>query len=718
MTILSRIRSRVGLLVGIIFLALLSFVLTDMFNTQHGIFSSGPGSNDVGEINGHSVSISEFSNRVDAIAKDRQMTEQERSQLQDGVWQELIDKYVFEPQYKALGLKITDDELAEQMYGPHVSPYLNQWFQDRQTGQINPQYAKPDGTLNGAAVAKLVGSFTSEQETEWAQIEGEMRKFLIKEKYNNMLRKGFYVTNAQAKREYADENTKMNYKFIVKKYSDVPDSTVKVTDEEMMSYYNANAYKFKQRDNNRSMEYVAFDILPSADDIAKQREDMKQIAETFKTRKAGAEDSSYVASMNESGQYDKKFLHAGQFPAGTDSAFFKAAPGEVLGPYNNGDNIDIYKVLGHKTSADSAKVRHILIAYKGGERADPSITRTKEQAKAKADSLLRAIKGGKKMEDLVEKFTDDPGSKSGNKGDYGWFSEESGFVQEFKDAGFKNPVGATVVVETAFGYHVIQVLDRTKETMKVEVETIEKKVEPSETTIREIYNKASEFAGKNNTPELFTKACEKDGLNVLKADNVTEGAKYISGIDNPRDIARWMYDEKTEKGSISSPFQSGERYLVCHLTKILEKGTKPFEEVRDICELEARKIKKAQMFTDQLNKVKANSLEQWATNANLTIQPGVNTTFAQPYIAAAGYEGAVIGTLASMKPGQLFSSPIKGSMGVYVVMLESVTQPEPMKDIAAQKTKIMQGLTSRADGSSAEILKDEANIIDNRAKHF
>lgn len=466
------------------------------------------------------------------------------------------------------------------------------------------------------------------------------------------------------------------------------------------------------------MEYVAFDILPSADDIAKQREDMKQIAETFKTRKAGAEDSSYVASMNESGQYDKKFLHAGQFPAGTDSAFFKAAPGEVLGPYNNGDNIDIYKVLGHKTSADSAKVRHILIAYKGGERADPSITRTKEQAKAKADSLLRAIKGGKKMEDLVEKFTDDPGSKSGNKGDYGWFSEESGFVQEFKDAGFKNPVGATVVVETAFGYHVIQVLDRTKETMKVEVETIEKKVEPSETTIREIYNKASEFAGKNNTPELFTKACEKDGLNVLKADNVTEGAKYISGIDNPRDIARWMYDEKTEKGSISSPFQSGERYLVCHLTKILEKGTKPFEEVRDICELEARKIKKAQMFTDQLNKVKANSLEQWATNANLTIQPGVNTTFAQPYIAAAGYEGAVIGTLASMKPGQLFSSPIKGSMGVYVVMLESVTQPEPMKDIAAQKTKIMQGLTSRADGSSAEILKDEANIIDNRAKHF
>jgi peptidyl-prolyl cis-trans isomerase D len=509
----------------------------------------------------------------------------------------------------------------------------------------------------------------------------------------------------------------MNFKFIEKKYADVADSTVKVTEEEMRNYYNANAYKFKQRDNNRSMEYVAFDILPSANDIAEQRKDMEKTAGDFRAQKTAKDDSLFVVATTASGMYEKKYLHAGQYPAGTDSAFIKAQKGEVLGPYNQGENLAIYKVIDHKLSADSAKVRHILIAYKGADRADPSITRTDAQAKAKADSLLRAIKGGKKMEDLVEKFTDDPGSKSGNKGDYGWFTEESGFVQEFKDAGFKNPIGAIVVVKTSFGYHVIQVLDRTKESPKTQVIAIEKKLEPSETTIREAYNKASEFSGKNNTGDLFTKAVQKDGLNVLKADNVTEGSKYIAGIENPRDISRWMYDEKTEVGSVSSPFQNGDRYIVCHLTKILNKGTKPFEEVKEICELEARKIKKAQMFIDELTKKRGNSLDQWATNAGLPVMTGAPVTFAQPYIQGAGYEGAVVGTLANMKPGQL-SAPIKGSMGVYVVLLESVTQAEPIKDIAGQKTKIMQGLASRVDGSAMEILKDDANITDNRAKHF
>lgn len=116
------------------------------------------------------------------------------------------------------------------------------------------------------------------------------------------------------------------------------------------------------------------------------------------------------------------------------------------------------------TRSDSARVRHILISYKGNKYADPQITRNKNQAKELADSIRKIIIQGKvNMESIVEKYTDDPGSKQGNKGDYGWFTEESGFVQEFTDAGFINPVGSTVLIETQFGYHIIQVLNRTPE---------------------------------------------------------------------------------------------------------------------------------------------------------------------------------------------------------------------------------------------------------------
>lgn len=720
MTILSSIRNRVGLLVGIIFLALLAFVLTDLFNSQN--FLSGGGDGNVGEMNGQSISVSEFRNRMNEIEQDvlekqkRTLTEQERGQLTDMIWQEMMDKYVYEPEYKELGITVTEDELAEQLYGDHPSAFLTSYFSDQQTGRVYDQFANPDGSLSGAAIRARVAKLTPEEEAQWAQLERDLKKALVKEKYNTLLRKGFYVTTAQAKREYADENTKYNFKFIVKKYSEVVDSTIATTEAELRDYYQANQYKFKQRDNVRSIEYVAFDLFPSADDIADQRTEMTTIAEEFKAKKP-SEDSLYVTAMTSSGMFAKTFMHPGQFPPGTDSAFLEAAAGDVLGPYNVGENLTIYKVLDHKTSVDSVKVRHILIAHKGGERADPTITRTKEQAKAKADSILRVIKRGTKMEDIVEKLTDDPGSKSGNKGDYGWFSEESGFVQEFKDAGFKNPKGATVVVETSFGYHVIQVLDKSSESTKVQVTSIDKAVEPSETTIRDIYNKASEFASQNTNKDAFYKAAKEKSLNVAKAGEILENAKYISGLDNARDIIRWIYAEKTEVGTVSEPFMSGDRYVVAIVTKINEKGFKPFEDVKEICELEVRKQKKAKMFTDELNKFKATSLEQWAANASLTVQPGVNVTFAQPYIQGAGYEGTVVGTLATLTPGKM-STPVKGTMGVYVVMLENVTQPQPITDIPGQKARLIQGLSARADGSAMEVLKEMAEIVDNRAKHF
>jgi peptidyl-prolyl cis-trans isomerase D len=722
MTILSRIRSRVGLLVGIIFLALLAFVLTDLFNSQRGLFGgTSTGDNSVGVINGHTVTVQEFRTKMDEYSQGKTLGEQEQSQLSDAIWQEMLDKYVYEPQYSDLGISITDDELAEQMYGDHPSSYMNQFFQDRQTGQISQQFMDPQTCgLSGEAIRGLVKKMTAEQETQWAQIERDMRKYLLREKYNTLIRKGFYVTSSEAKHEYADENTKYTFKFIVKKFVDIPDSTIKPTDAQLKEYYDANQYKFKQADNERNMEYVSFDIFPSAQDIADERKSMEDLIPAYKSQKAGAEDSAYVVGMTESGTYTKAFLHPGQFPVGSDSAFLKASKGDVLGPFSTGENITLYKVLDQKTSMDSAKVRHILIAYKGAERAPETITRTKVQAKAKADSLLRAIKGGKKMEDLVEKFTDDPGSKSGNKGDYGWFGEESGFVKEFKDAGFNNPKGSTIVVETSFGYHVIQVLDQSSKSTKVQVESIEKKVEPSENTIREVFNKASEFAGRNNTAETFTSGAKKANMDPRKQTGVKESDKTIQGIETPREIIRWMYDDKTEVGAVSQPFQSGDRYIICHLTKILNKGTKPFDEqtVQDICTVEVRKQIKAQRYIDQLNKGKAASLDQWAANVQGSVMPGVNVTFASPYIQGAGYEGAVVGALANLTPGKM-SAPIKGTMGVYVVMLESVTKPAtPLTDIAGKKTTLIQAISSRADGAAADVLKDDANVTDSRAKHF
>jgi peptidyl-prolyl cis-trans isomerase D len=721
MTILSSIRNRVGLLVGIIFTALLAFVLGDLLNTNSGIFGGSGQDNTVGTINGHDVSIQEYQNKIEQYSNGKQLDEAQQSQLSDAIWQEMIDEFIFQPEYKTLGISITDDELAEQLYGDHPSSYMNQFFQDQKTGQMSPEFADADGSLSGKKIRDFVKKMPAETEVQWAQIERDMHKFLMREKYNNLLRKGMYVTTAEAKHELVDENTKYNFQYIEKKYSDIPDSTIKCTDEELNAYYNENLIKFKQAENMRNMEYVAFDIFPSADDITNQRKDMQSIIADFKTKKV-TEDSAYVTAITESGMYVKTYLAPGKFPAGADSAFLKAKIGDVLGPFNSGENISIYKVVGQKSSIDSCKIRHILIAYKGGERAAPEIIRSKAQAKLKADSILRVVKSGKtKMEDLVEKLTDDPGSKSGNKGDYGWFNEESGFVKEYKDAGFNNPKGTTVVAETSFGYHVIQVLDKSALSSKIQVINIDKKVEPSESTIRTIYNKASEFAGKNNNGELFTAAVKKDNLQVLQSEQVTESAKSISGIDNPKEVTRWMYEEKSDVGTVSQPFSSTNRYIVCHITKVLNKGYKPADDeaVKEICQVEVRKQKKAKILMDQLIAKKAATIDQWGINAKTPVLANTNMTFAAPYIQGGGYEGTLVGTLITSVVGKI-SAPIKGSMGVYVFVLLSTEKPKAQTavEIKTKQATLIQGVSSRVDGSSAEILKDNGSITDNRAKHF
>ncbi len=723
MTILSSIRNRVGLLVGIIFLALLAFVLGDLFSSGRGIFGSG-GSQDVGVINGEEISAVSFRNEIDLLANGENLNQEQQDQYSEAVWQDLIRRHVFEPQYKALGITITEDELAEQMYGDNISPYMNQFFQNPQTGQIAPDFADPmTGQLSGQKVRAFVGKMDAETEVKWARIEIDMRKVLLREKYNTLLRKGFYATSSEVKHEYADEQTKYNYKFIVKKYADVADSTIKPTTEEMKEYYDNHLWKFKQPDAVRTMEYVAFNIFPSADDIAAQKKDMDSLVVNFQKQKP-EQDSIYVLQNSDAGMFTKTYLHPGQFPAGSDSAFLKAKNGDVLGPFSNGENLTVYKVYNQKSSIDSAKVRHILIAYKGGERAGPEITRTKAEAKIKADSILRVVKSGKtKMEDIVEKTTDDPGSKQGNKGDYGWFAEESGFVQEFKDAGFKNPKGATIVVETDFGYHVIQVLDKSSESTKVQVAAIDKKIEPSENTMRDIYSKSSQFAGTNNTGEAFTAAVKKDNMQVFKTPAIMENTKTIEGVENPKEVVRWMFDEKTEVGSVSQPFQNSDRYFVGRVTSILEKGTKPFQDetVQEICKVEAIKQKKADRFIEEFNKAKGATIEETAGKAgNLPVMPGTGTTFAAPYMQGASYEPGVVGTLVSLAPNAM-SAPVKGSMGVYVVKLESVVKPPAAITPAEAKTKqatIIAGLASRADQGAEGILKDAAEIADNRARYF
>jgi len=109
----------------------------------------------------------------------------------------------------------------------------------------------------------------------------------------------------------------------------------------------------------------------------------------------------------------------------------------------------------------TASVRHILLLTQGKTEAE------KAEALKKIEGILARAKAGEDFGELAKQHSEDPGSKD-NGGLYEDFGRGQ-MVKPFEDAAFSVPVGEiSGVVETNFGYHIIKVVDRKKETRPFE----------------------------------------------------------------------------------------------------------------------------------------------------------------------------------------------------------------------------------------------------------
>jgi peptidyl-prolyl cis-trans isomerase D len=399
----------------------------------------------------------------------------------------------------------------------------------------------------------------------------------------------------------------------------------------------------------------------------------------------------------------------------SDSSVFTAAKGTVFGPYTEGTFIKIYKLTDTKSVADSAKVRHILI---GLQSQKTQTQRTPETAKRIADSLTVLLKEKKvSFDTLVKTMSDDLGSVD-KGGDYGWFDENKGFVEPFKNAGLMGTVGNISVVPTQFGFHIIEVLGVSKTRHNsYTVAQISKLIAPSSETNKEYYKLASDFAGKNLNTEAFNKAIEAEKLNKRIADDVKESDKNLPGLDEAKDLIRWIY--KAKKGDVSEVFEFKDRYIVANLVSIKDKGIAPLEEVREDVTKKAIRDKKAEQFMAEFtSKAGASkSIDDIASKMNLIVEKADNLTFASYNIPAIGREDALIGTATAMKNGAL-SKVIKGDNGVFVVFINAVNEAALPRDFKGKQKEMEQAANGRVDYEMYDALREKADIEDHRGKFF
>lgn len=725
MTVLASLRKRSGLLVTIVGIALLAFVLTGLFESKFSFFST---KEIAGVIGGEEISLQDFQMEVQKMAEQQKMNtgattldEQTMEMVNNNAWEKLVTDKVLVSQINKSGIAVSDVELSEMIIGKETDPMVRGAFTDQQSGKVNPQFAdEQTGELDGAKIKKFVDEqLDNPQNPEfrprWEKFEEGLRESKLRAKYMTAIKKGLYATTSEAKKLYTDMNKSVNFKYVLKRYPVVPDSVVKVTEEEILQYYNENKNKYKQ-EASRKIEYVVFDIFPSDDDLNAKMNELQKLAEDFKATK---DDSSLVVRESEVKMFDNSFIKKNQLPQGLDTSFFNAQPGTVIGPYKDGNKLKISKLIKTKFGVDSGSCRHILIAYKGASSADETITQTKDEAKKRADSLVKVLKKStKKFDDLVKKFSADKGSVD-KGGKYEWFKEGQ-MVPQFQDAVFFGKKGDITIAETVYGFHVMEVLDVGGQSKKVQIATIEQTVEPSTKTKQDVFDKATDFAIKYNNKELFQKGCAEQKLNIRIAESVKESDKVIAGLESPKELIRWAY--ASEKGAVRpDPFSFTNKYVVALLSEVREKGIAPLEDekIREQVLTAARQKKKGEMFNEEMKKltVAGKKIDDVAKSLNLPVESSENVTFGSYSIANLGRELELMGTLFTLKEGQL-SQPIIGFQGVFVVVVEKINMPTETKDYSQSKKQSQTTLQYRVDSEVFNALKTNAEIEDNRAKYF
>jgi peptidyl-prolyl cis-trans isomerase D len=317
---------------------------------------------------------------------------------------------------------------------------------------------------------------------------------------------------------------------------------------------------------------------------------------------------------------------------------------------------------------------------------------------------------------LANKFSDDPSAKQ-NVGDLGWFSDGS-MVPAFNNACANGKVGDKLVVESQFGYHVIDITAKTAPVKKVRMAIVARKVEAGNETFAKSYSEASAFAGDNATTEAFEKAVATKGLNKRTMERIRPNDGQLPGIESAREVIRWAFNKKTEQGTVSQVFDCTGKYVVATLKMIREKGIAPLEQIKNDIKTMVMRDKKAEILMAKMDKVVATkNFAQMATALASKIDTIQNITFASPNLPFYGREPAVVGTAFGLKKDQI-SKPIKGEVAVFLIKIDEVSPAAAAANYDNEKSVIANNFRSRVYREVYQTIMDKTKIVDNRIMFY
>jgi peptidyl-prolyl cis-trans isomerase D len=703
MSLIQKIRDRAAWIVfGAIAVSLLAFILQDyFFNT--GRASMGSGST-IGKVNGETIGRDTFEHKVN-FYDQMNNGQYQRSQLVPQVWDFMVNQIVVAQETEKLGLNVNSNELSDILFGNSPPQFMQQYFTDPKTGIFDANTAKKQfANIKSRANDPQVRNFTE------AYIEPTIMQTEA-EKYQSLITGAVYVPKWMSEKMNADANamTKASYVFIP--YTTVSDSFVTVSADEMAAYIKQHAAQYKRDDETRTISYVSFSGAPSAADSQALRSNLEQLKPAFAS---SGDEKSFLNTNSSDKQFYNSFVAGSKITEAVKDTLFKLSPGQVYGPYVNGSDYVLAKMVAKQAMPDSAKVRHILVATHQQDQSTGQFSQIRDDSAAikRLDSAIALIKSGVSFDSVVKVYSDDPGSRD-KGGVYDYFP--SGQMDPaFNDFAFTGHVGETKTVQTVYGYHYVEILGQKGNETGYKIAYLAKPLAASTETDNAADNAASQFAAASQNQKDFEANAKKQNLTVLSSQEFKQNDFTVPGLGESRDMIRWAYDNKV--GAVSTPQNISDNYVVAILTSISVKGLASPNSVQSTVEPLVRNEKKAQIIINK--KIKGNSLQQVAQSAQQTVQNADSLSFGAYIIPAVGNEPKFIGAAFNKQLLHKMSDPIAGNSGVFVVQSEGAFAAPALGQTAdIQKQQLEQMLKQQASQAITSLRK-AADVEDDRYKFY
>lgn len=712
MAVLNKIRQRSLILILVIALALFSFVIGDLFKNSDAL--TGGSQDVVATINGTDINRVEFQQKVKNY-QDRVGGSQTSTQSMNAIYNQELRKIVLQSEFDELGLSVEKDEMRDLLKNS-FSSYPE--FQDENgnfdVNRLNAFIANLKD-LNGETAP--LGNFLVNYDS-WTNNEQTIAANAIQQTYYNMIKAGVSTTISEAEDEYFGDAKTVDVRYVQIPYTSIADSLVKVSKSEISTYIKNNEEKFKV-DESREVVYVEFKEVASKADEDKIKADLLALKKDRPVYNESSKNTDTIPGFNSATdieefinansdiKYNDSFLRAAQLPAVAKDTLMKLSTGSYYGPYKDGEFFKLSKIVATKQLPDSVKVRHILIPYVGGTRADASVTKTPEEAQKTADSILAKIKGGAKFMDLLELSSDKVSNEKDGEIE---FDYNAGMAPEFKAFAFDNKVGDVDVVGTSFGYHVIEILEQKSFNKAIKVATLADKIEPSEETLQDVFNKMSKFEIAAKDGDFNTLAAERDL--TVKPITFKELDENIPGLGSQREVVRWFFEDDRDVGDYKNFSVSGFGFIVAKLVEKKPKGLMSVEDASITAIPEIRKEKKAKMIRE---KITATSVDDIAKNNGQNPRTAAAVTIKNTTLSGAGVEPKVVGAAFGLAQGTT-SKPIDGEKGVYVIEVTKVNEATKLDNYTSIMNRLNNERRNAVQNKVYQALEKAADIEDNRAK--